>query len=552
MLKLIDNLPEVPKRGDQQVTILDLSSQGTGLEKRATHEEVQEFVSSISPKPGHTYLHINAMGAGEYYSSNRNADFFPEENLKKYHHTFVKSPAYVYRSHINKDPKRSYGKVIFSVYNDRMHRVELVAECPDELVGDLNDRISMGDYPTTSMATKTPFDTCSICGNVAKSRNEYCTHLRNELNKIYPDGRKVFAVNNGPLGFFDISIVVRPADVTSSILQKVASETGVGGVIGSAELAELEGITDPLAKTAEMKKWSELIKEVSGGIAEIIPEAVSSPKDPPYHSIAQLARFELTDSLTALSDMGISPSLNYLAELITHKYLGEGYRGIGDIVEEFILHVPSGTKAPVIEIKEPKEVNQQAYAIAAEYAPQSSLYPDSIEKRASGVGYAGMGPFLEPTYEEQQRMQFHQTEKNIGFFEKYGPMLLGIGAATLIAKYYITSQIEKQLAKQRISQIPDKGAKIIVIKQASDFMIAAKLSKRELLKVASEYKKNQLASQPGATTPSSTSNFGLYLGMTKKLLSNTKTKIGKKISGLLRLGGIGIKLKGEMENELNT
>ena len=35
-------------------------------------------------------------------------------------------------------------------------------------------------------------------------------HLKYELNRLYPDGRKVFAVNDQPLKFFDISIVVRP------------------------------------------------------------------------------------------------------------------------------------------------------------------------------------------------------------------------------------------------------------------------------------------------------------------------------------------------------
>lgn len=74
------------------------------------------------------------------------------------------------------------------------------------------------------MACHTPFDTCSICGNKARSRNEYCSHLRNELGRILANGQKVMAINDGPLRFFDMSFVFKPADITSSVLQKVAYE----------------------------------------------------------------------------------------------------------------------------------------------------------------------------------------------------------------------------------------------------------------------------------------------------------------------------------------
>ena len=142
MLKLSNPAPIVQKAEDPEVTILDLTSPSEGLEKAAATGEIVSFISNLKPKAGYTYLHINAMSAGEYFSSNRNADYFPEENLKKYYKTFETTPAYVYRGHVNKDPSRSYGKVIFSTYNDVLHRIELIAECPDELVQDVNAHLS--------------------------------------------------------------------------------------------------------------------------------------------------------------------------------------------------------------------------------------------------------------------------------------------------------------------------------------------------------------------------------------------------------------------------
>jgi hypothetical protein len=51
--------------------------------------------------------------------------------------------------------------------------------------------------------------------------SEYCQHLQNELNQIYPDGRKVKMLNIHPR-FFDLSLVFIGADKTSKVLAKLA------------------------------------------------------------------------------------------------------------------------------------------------------------------------------------------------------------------------------------------------------------------------------------------------------------------------------------------
>lgn len=533
MLKLFNNIQETYAE-EPLVNILDLSQQGEGLLKEAATSEINNFIHNLRPRENHTYLHINAMTAGEYHGANRNSDFFPEENLKASYKTFETSPAHVFRSHINKDPKKAFGKVIFATYNENMHRVELIAECPNELVEDLNTRIAAGEFPATSMACKTQYDTCSICGNRAKSRQEYCRHLSTELGKLYPDGRKVYAINNANLHFFDISIVVRPADVNSSILQKVANEF----TIGSAELAEMEGLSETQfqEKSSELKKWSEFIKEIDDGFvmnSESDPgRLLSQVQDIPLHTINLIHGFELSQVLSAMADMGISPSIEYLAELIARKSLGEGYEGIGAIVEAFIQHVDASSIVPVQRYSEPVEVNPVIYTALSPYIAGSSLFPENIEKRASGVGYAGLGPYIEPLPEEELVQQHAAAVQTLS--QNYGKVLLGLGVAALLAKYFITSQIEKKINADRID-FAKNNAKIVIIKKASDYSIAANLSKAAMHNSVYGTGRNENSNE-------SNSNLAMTNKVIKRLLGRTKSSIGRKLSGILRLVGFGTKI----------
>jgi hypothetical protein len=92
--------------------------------KRAGHS-FADVVKRADLKPGDVPVHIIALGAGEFFSGNRNGDFFKEAVLKQYHPTFVKH-AHAYRNHDNKNPEKSYGHVKHSAFNDEMKRVELL------------------------------------------------------------------------------------------------------------------------------------------------------------------------------------------------------------------------------------------------------------------------------------------------------------------------------------------------------------------------------------------------------------------------------------------
>lgn len=184
-------------------------------------EEARKLLDTLQPNERVFYVHVVALGAGEYWGPNRNGDYFPEEELKKTYKTFL--DGHVFRLHENKDPAKAMGRVIGAFWNDRMKRVELVLEMDREKAADILHRLENGETVDVSMGCKVDFDICSICGHKSKSRAEYCEHLKNDMGKILPDGRRVYAINPNPK-FFDISFVRRGADPTAKVLVKVAED----------------------------------------------------------------------------------------------------------------------------------------------------------------------------------------------------------------------------------------------------------------------------------------------------------------------------------------
>lgn len=246
--------------------------------------QVQSYLERLDPHPSKIYVLVNALGAGEFWGSNINGDWFPESSLVHEgmdfgYQTFYN--AYPYKHHVNKDPSKSFGKVELACWHPEMRRVELVVALDRQLAKrfaaeDVCDKLDRGMFPDVSMGCKVPYDLCSICTDWTKyrraqstydpsrhksvghavlefhkkdpirglsvTRNDYCEHLRTMLNRILEDGQKVYAVNDYPR-FFDISFVFIGADKTAKVMAKLAhANPGYGGdVVPSWFVAEQLG-----------------------------------------------------------------------------------------------------------------------------------------------------------------------------------------------------------------------------------------------------------------------------------------------------------------------
>ena len=290
-----------------------------------------------------------------------------------------------------------------------MHRVELIAELDKQKAAMEYAAINNGDFPMTSMACNTPYDKCSICGNEARSRSEYCSHLTTQLNAQLPDGRRVMALNVGPLRFFDISMVIRPADVTSSVLQKVAGLHDT--YIGSAEAAEAEGISYGTEKRSSIRKSAiakaaDIIKEIPGDIvdsSESLTDILDTIQDPDKDILETLKKYPLGDTIKTLAFLGINPSLEFLVKIIAGKYIGEREDEIAVMAIDYLrTHGPdsipldSANLIPDIDDDTP---NSFLVKLLSRYSENSSYRPEFVEKRAVHTGYENTQPGRMPIQE---------------------------------------------------------------------------------------------------------------------------------------------------------
>jgi hypothetical protein len=352
--------------------------------------EVLQYISNLKPKPGCQYVLVNAMGAGEYYGSNINGDHFEESGLIHTPPGWTGNPlvdralgknwtygyptfynAYPYAHHRNKDPSRAYGQVELAVWNEGMKRVELVCrvdhgKCVKFGGVPVWDKLKLGQYPDVSMGSKVCYDLSSITTDwdlyqkamktfnpkkfaypglaVAKfhkelkakdgmgirglsiTRNDYDEWTKNHMNRILPDGRKVFVYNPYPR-FFDISFVFIGADRTAKVMVFIVRK-GDTRYVPSAEAGEkvacasneilLTGqektasVSEDLLKKAfgfkgAEDKQGEIKKDVipSQFAGKAVPLLTKSEKDLPESAIKALASVPEEKALGTTASMGI-------------------------------------------------------------------------------------------------------------------------------------------------------------------------------------------------------------------------------------------------------
>jgi len=256
-----------------------------------------------------TYALTNAVGSGEYWGSNKNADYLIEGDLAGGsldfgYQTFLK--AHVFRDHLNKDPKYKVGDVLKAFWNPRMHRVELLIGIykhrAPEIVQRLNNMETSKELVGVSFGLTTPYEQCSYCGNVNTTRSTRCYHLKYELNKVYSDGSKVQALTFKPL-FYDISFVWNRANSEALVLVKLASVEQKEAIVEKEVVSQNPSV---------LAIYKDLARKVVGKIVQIEPDL--SPDE-----ITVLAKKPLKKVMGSLTAMGIILKPDEFKALVSKK-----------------------------------------------------------------------------------------------------------------------------------------------------------------------------------------------------------------------------------------
>ena len=237
--------------GTRTATLLDGYSKGLGFTAPVmkTASAVETFVKTIRPDKDHSYVHLISVGAQEYYGPNKRGDSFNEDGkvyrppapfakeaaevvleggLKKFHDPTFTANGKVYREHqsIIADPKnKPLGDVVFAIYNEPMHRGELIIKLDNKSWAPDIKRLENGKPIYFSMGCLTATDVCSVCGKRTSPMDleNRCGHLKDDLLSFMENGTQVHAITDHPI-FYDISRVAVPADKIAFSLSKVASE----------------------------------------------------------------------------------------------------------------------------------------------------------------------------------------------------------------------------------------------------------------------------------------------------------------------------------------
>ena len=307
-----------PSEGIPPATLLKIAS-GSGRIDVPQMQKMAKLGSApllmgVSPDPGHSLLHVIAVGAHEKWGSNSNADTFNREACRVYpldksaskvafrdlkgglrkHLSSYEKEGGLYFEHFNRTKgAKKQGMIKKAMYNDKMDRGELIIQVEDAKHGPLLSSIEKGDPTFVSQGCSVPEDVCSACLNAAKSPRDYCDHMKRHKLEMLAGGGRVFCYNSEPT-FHDISVVKVPAFIPAFVLgmRRGQEKTAAHGRADSPELLEFTygagefvkaaGIDIPAtavasylmdarpAKMALLMKLAKLEKELPGQVVDAV------------------------------------------------------------------------------------------------------------------------------------------------------------------------------------------------------------------------------------------------------------------------------------------
>jgi len=295
-----------------------------------------------------------------------------------------------------------------------------------------------------------PFDICSVCGNEAKTRANYCEHLKYNKLGITKEGHQVYAINDKP-HFHDISKVRVPADRIAFALAKVASNGGIDPTADDAtnmylplSLISKVGSESEKNNAHALSKLAEIEKKI---LAEgLTPEesdlSLAFPDEElPEDIIKRLKEFPLEDVLGCLANHKILLPPESFAQIVTKKDKDQipGIDNMCPAMRGAFTEAECG--APDAACSASGAISDSSYTplsptywreledLAKDIKPSFSIEDDPVRRRITLVVIQGGPPqhkrasmFVEPTMSAESRVLSHE-------YAKYQISLLaGIGA----------------------------------------------------------------------------------------------------------------------------
>ena len=257
------------------------------LRKRASIFDAE--YDKFERKPGHTYIHLISVAAGEHYGPNSRADFYngdsyrhdfskPEENGRKFiilkpglkatHNKTFMEHGGVYTEHFSSlDGAKPQGYIVKAALNPEMKRGELIIGVETDKWADDIHKLESGKPMKFSIGASAPYDICSICGHITTTEDGHCEHYKQMPGEFMDDGNQVYVISDNCL-FHDISRVKRPAEKIAFSIRKVAS--GFGGRFLPAVCPAHTDVIRALCKTASAKRRFDMLCKLAALEKEII------------------------------------------------------------------------------------------------------------------------------------------------------------------------------------------------------------------------------------------------------------------------------------------
>ena len=305
-----------------------------------------DFPEGFTYDPDFLYLWVRIVSAGEFYGSNKNADYFPQQELIEYFETF--NEAHPFKNHENKKIENAIGKIITVRWNPIMKCVELLKAIDKKRAPEIARGYLKGYLSDVSMGCKVPYTVCSICGNKARKQSEFCDHVKYHRNQLLGNGERVYEINYKPR-FHDSSTVLNGAERVAkaffiidtppenSIVTSFRKAASTGNTthfipVSSYEMekvAEYQNSLHPLLKEAKewsqqgqlktassspmMRKIAELEKELTGKLLNIVSQP--DPKTEETHNqMLEIIKFLTEKRMDEDSITRIATSLKEAAQ----------------------------------------------------------------------------------------------------------------------------------------------------------------------------------------------------------------------------------------------